>query len=606
MPIHKKFPDDIKEVDVIVAGGGTAGCIVASRLSDADPNLSILVIEGGQNNHNLPEIVNPLLYLSNIAPTSKNALFWKARKSNYLADREVIVPTGGVLGGGSSINFMMYTRAQRSDFDSWKTKGWSADELLPFMKKLETYHGRGQKEVHGYNGPIHVSSSTYRGSVAEDEIVKAASELGWPEIHDLQDLDSNNGTQRWLRYVSPDGKRQDVAHRYLHPRLLDGKHPNLHVVCESQVARVLFDDNKKAVGVEYRANPAFQLPIGGVVDPVRTVKARKMVIVSCGACGTPGVLERSGVGNPEILNAAKVPVVADVPGVGNDYQDHHLIFYPYKVGLATDETLDGIITSRMDAVKLVQDKHRLAGWNGIDFSSKIRPNDEGEIDALGPEFRAAWDKDFKNEPNRPLMLLGMVNAFLGEGAPEAQYVSMAPYTAYPYSRGSIHITGPSLDDPYDFDAGYFSDPHSIDIKKQLWAYKKQRQMIRRTAMFRGELAAGHPRFPAGSKAACIEDHQGGPLLDDIPYSAEDDEAIVQWCREGINTTWHSLGTCKMAPREDKGVVDANLNVYGTTGLKLADLSIPPENVGANTNNTALVIGEKAADIFIRELGLAAA
>jgi len=606
MPIHTKFPEDIGEVDVIIAGGGTAGCIVASRLSDADPNLSILVIEGGQNNHNLPEIVNPLLYLSNIAPASKNALFWKARKSNHLADREVIVPTGGVLGGGSSINFMMYTRAQRSDFDSWNAKGWSADDMLPLMKKLETYHGPGEKDVHGYDGPIHVSYSTYRATKSEDQIVKAMTEAGWPEAHDLQDLDSCNATQRWLRYISPDGKRQDVAHRYLHPRLQDGKHPNLHVVCESQVVRVLFDDNKKAVGVEYRANPAFALPIGGVIDPVRTVKARKMVVVSCGACATPGVLERSGVGAPDVLKAANVPVVAEVPGVGQDYQDHHLIFYPYKADLGVEETLDGIINQRVDAVKLCQDNDRLAGWNGIDFSSKIRPNDDKEIDALGPEFRAAWDKDFKNNPNRPLFLLGMVSAFLGEGAPNTQYVSMAPYTAYPYSRGSIHITGPSLDDPYDFDAGYFSDANSIDLKKHLWAYKKQRQVIRSTEMFRGELAAAHPKFPEGSKAAVIEDHSGGPLLDEIVYTAEDDEAIMQHVREGINTTWHSLGTCKVAPFEKNGVVDDSLSVYGTKGLKLADLSIPPENVGANTNNTALVIGEKAAQIFIKELGLASA
>lgn len=255
-----------------------------------------------------------------------------------------------------------------------------------------------------------MSYSTYRATKSEDQIVKAMSEAGWPEIPDLQDLDSCNGTQRWMRYISPDGKRQDVAHRYLHPRLEDGKHPNLHVVCESQVVKVLFDDDKKAVGVEYRANPAFALPIGGVIDPVRTVKARKMVVVSCGACATPGVLERSGVGATEVLKAANVPVVAEVPGVGQDYQDHHLIFYPYKTDLGVDETLDGIINQRVDAVKLCTDNDRLTGWNGIDFSSKIRPNDDKEIDALGPEFRAAWDKDFKNNPNRPLFLLGLVNA----------------------------------------------------------------------------------------------------------------------------------------------------------------------------------------------------
>lgn len=256
-----------------------------------------------------------------------------------------------------------------------------------------------------------MSNGTYRATSSENQIVKAAADIGWPEAHDLQDLDSNNNTQRWLRYISPDGKRQDVAHAYLHPRLMDGKHPNLHVVVESQVVRVLFDDNKKAVGVEYRANPAFEIPVQGTIDPVRTIKARKMVVVSCGACGTPGVLERSGVGNPEILKAANVPVVADVPGVGHDYQDHHLILYPYKTDLPEDETLDAIVGGRMDAMKLVQDKHRLVGWNGIDFSSKLRPNTDEEIDALGPEFRAAWDKDFKNDANRPLMLIAMINGY---------------------------------------------------------------------------------------------------------------------------------------------------------------------------------------------------
>lgn len=169
----------------------------------------------------------------------------------------------------------------------------------------------------------------------------------------------------------------------------------------------------------------------------------------------------------------------------------------------------------------------------------------------------------------------------------------------------MHITGPSLDDPLDFETGFFSDDHDIDLKKQLWAYKKSREILRRMKHFRGELAVGHPRFPEGSKAACV--NTDAPLEDvqDISYSPEDDAAIEQWLRENVNTTWHSLGTCKMAPREKMGVVDENLNVYGVQGLKIADMSIPPENVGANTNNTALVIGEKAADIFIRELSLQA-
>jgi alcohol oxidase len=166
----------------------------------------------------------------------------------------------------------------------------------------------------------------------------------------------------------------------------------------------------------------------------------------------------------------------------------------------------------------------------------------------------------------------------------------------------MHITGPKHDDPLDFDVGFFNDAHDIDLKKQMWAYKKQREMVRRAKYYRGELAAGHPKFPEGSAAACVEVAE--PLSDvkDIVYSKEDDAAIEQWLRENVNTTWHSMATCKMAPFEEDGVVDSSLNVYGVQGLKLADLSIAPANVGANTNNTALAIGEKAAEIIIAELG----
>ena len=162
-----------------------------------------------------------------------------------------------------------------------------------------------------------------------------------------------------------------------------------------------------------------------------------------------------------------------------------------------------------------------------------------------------------------------------------------------------------MTDPVDFDVGWLKDAEGVDIKKHLWAYKLQREMWRRMDIFRGEHADTHPKFPEGSKAAIIEKADGPIAKGDerIEYSKEDDEAIEKKIREIVSTTWHSLGTCKIAPREQKGVVDANLNVYGVKGLKLADLSVPPENVGANTGGTAFVIGEKAADIFIRELGL---
>lgn len=191
--------------------------------------------------------------------------------------------------------------------------------------------------------------------------------------------------------------------------------------------------------------------------------------------------------------------------------------------------------------------------------------------------------------------LFLLPSFIGDQSSlePGQYVLAANYTGYPYSRGSMHITGPDINSPLDFDVGFFSDPSNIDLKKQMWAYKRQREFMRRTKMYRGEVAIGHPNFAAGSKAAVVDNIPDTGLdpenIQDLEYSAEDDKVLEQFLRENVQTTWHSLGTCKMAPREKMGVVDGNLSVYGVQGLKVVDLSIPPENVGANTNNVSLFL-----------------
>ena len=182
---------------------------------------------------------------------------------------------------------------------------------------------------------------------------------------------------------------------------------------------------------------------------------------------------------------------------------------------------------------------------------------------------------------------------------------MSVFTGYPYSRGSIHITGPELDDKLNFTTGFFSDAQGVDIKKHVWAYKKQREIFRRMKTFRGELPGGHPNFAPNSSAVLVNNRSTGDIKD-IIYSVEDDKVIEDWLRGHVETTWHSMGTCKMAPREEGGVVDQRLNVYGVEGLKVVDLSIPPRNVAANTMNTAVAIAEKAADMFIEELGLCSA
>ncbi|KAI1385460.1 GMC oxidoreductase [Hypoxylon trugodes] len=609
MGLYKKLATGLEEVDIIIAGGGTSGCIVAGRLAESNPDLSILVIESGPDNYDNPKCIYPGLYLQNLRLGSDTTILYKANKSEKLAGRECLVPSGGTLGGASSINLMMYTRAQRDDYDSWETPGWTTDKVWPYLKKLETYHGQGKPEYHGYNGPMQVTNGRFRSKRVEDEWLRAAGELGYPEIVDLQDLESNNGFSRWLRYITPEGKRSDTAHAYLHPLLRDGKHPNLHVLVESNVVRVTFDRNKQANGVEFTPNPRFQVLTGFTPpQPKQIIRARKLVVVSCGACGTPAVLERSGIGSKEVLDRAGVPLFHELPGVGHHYQDHNLMGYTYRTSLEPNETGDAIASGRLSAEDAIAKNHPHLGWNIMDLSSKLRLT-EAEVDAMGPEFRAVWDRDFKDKPNRPFMLMAVSSGVLGDqtGFPPGQYVSVAPYTAYPYSRGHMHITGPDTTDPLDFDMGFFTDENDIDIKMQIWAYKKGRDILRRTGIYRGEYTLRHPQFPEGSAAVCSDEwHQSaeGYKVQDIEYTPEDDAAIEQYLRENVQTTWHSIGTAKMAPQDEMGVVDKDLNVYGVKGLKVVDMSIAPKNVAANTSNTAMMIGEKAADIIAKELGLA--
>lgn len=274
------------------------------------------------------------------------------------------------------------------------------------LSKLETYHGDDAKGVHGRDGPIHISRGTYSSLRIEDDFIAAAKNIGWPEVPDLSDLDSINAIWRAKRFISPSGERQDVASTYLHPRLRDGKHPNLHVLVESQVSRILIDDDKKASGVEFIPNPFFHTD--GMEQPPRTVKAKKLVIVSSGACGTPPLLERSGLGNRDILERAGIPVLVDLPGVGNGYEDHHLLVYPYLSSLAPEDTLDKFIYGGQETQEdMIKTKHEMLGWNAQDIQGKVRPT-EAEVAALGPEFQAAWDREFKPNPDKPLAIISVI------------------------------------------------------------------------------------------------------------------------------------------------------------------------------------------------------
>ncbi|KAI1372150.1 hypothetical protein F4677DRAFT_456693 [Hypoxylon crocopeplum] len=218
---------------------------------------------------------------------------------------------------------------------------------------------------------------------------------------------------------------------------------------------------------------------------------------------------------------------------------------------------------------------KLLGWNAADITCKLRPT-ESEVASPGPEFQEVWEREWKHNENKPMAIMAAYNAFPGVpiGLPVAQYFGHNIFTPYPFSRGHVHITEPDLDDKLDFESGFFGDAGGNDIKKCRWAYKVQREIARRRSVYRGEVPSGHPPFAADSKAACIETTESfSRTIPNIECTSEDDTVIDY------------------------------LSVYDAEALKIADLSITPRNIGAHTANTAMVIGEKAADIFIQELGL---
>lgn len=190
------------------------------------------------------------------------------------------------------------------------------------------------------------------------------------------------------------------------------------------------------------------------------------------------------------------------------------MLYPYKTSVGPDQTMDGLLTGRVNVGELIGKNDPLLSWNGVDVQCKLRPTD-ADVAHLGSDFQAAWDKEFKNTPDKPLMILSIVSCFPGDpsGVPAGQYMGTATFSTHPFSRGRIHVTGPKFADPYEFDAGFLADENSIDAKNHFWMYKKQREIIRWMDNFAGEVAAGHPEYPKGSKAAVIDEKPASEVQD---------------------------------------------------------------------------------------------
>ncbi|KAI0245551.1 GMC oxidoreductase-domain-containing protein [Lactifluus subvellereus] len=408
--------------------------------------------------------------------------------------------------------------------------------------------------------------------------------------------------------------------------------PNLHILTGVHVQHVTFDSENCATDVAFALNPLFH-PDGP--KETRTVHGTKLVVLSAGSFGTPGILERSEIGSKGVLEQVGVEQRVDLPGVGENYQDHNVLLLPY---FAADEaqTLDAIFPATAEFAKTKKGllAHKLSNsWlsladhstSGIGAGIKWRPK-PSELAELGPEFKEVWDSYFANVPDKSVLWIGVLSAVTGHlplrplrkyftlGAsmtlfvmPETPDIHLQVVTIgkYPIARRHVHITdSEDVSALIDFVPGYLKS--MADVKPLTWGYKFTREIARRMPHFRGEPPAMHPAFNPGGTAAIVE-HAEGPIAFDVTpivYSEEDERALETYAGATTSTTWHALGTCPMKPRERGGVIDSRLNVYSVKGLKVADLSVGPGTVAANTYSTALVIREKAAVIIAEELGIA--
>ncbi|KAJ7272149.1 GMC oxidoreductase-domain-containing protein, partial [Mycena rebaudengoi] len=622
-----------QEVDIIVAGGGPAGrCVVAGRLAYADPTLKVMLIEGGSDRCPFT-LHRPGIYVRNMQNdgiNDKATFYTDTVASSHLRWRRSIVPCANILGKEHIFEDSSQLQMRTQHLDDFKTEGWTAKDLLPLMKRLENYQKPSNSDTHGYDGPIAISNGGTITALAQD-FLRASDNLGvpfsgipWLGFIPLSDLKTSHASEIWAKYINRDtGRRSDAATAYVHS-VMDVQ-TNIFLRTNARVSRVIFEGDK-AIGVAYV--PARNRGHAGrIVETI--VKARKCVVVSSGTLGTPQILERSGVGNAKRLQKMNIKVVSDLPGVGEKYQDHYTTISIFRVSNESTTSDDFLRGDKEVQKELFQEwevspeKARLSS-NAIDAGFKIRPT-EAELKEMGPEFNQLWDTYFKDKPDKPVMFGAIVSGAYADHTllPPEKYITMFQYLEYPASRGRIHIRNTS---PYvepEFDSGFMNN--KADFAPIRWSYKKTREVARRMDAFRGELTSHHPRFhpasPAAAKDIDIQTakailpnaftvgihmgtwHKAGEIYDaskvhkDIKYSEEDDKAIDEWIADHVETTWHSLGTCAMKPREEGGVVDGRLNVFGTKNLKCIDLSICPDNLGTNTYSSALLVGEKGAKIL---------
>jgi choline dehydrogenase len=530
---------DIGEFDYVIVGAGSAGCVLANRLS-ADGKHSVLLLEAGPEDKNL-WIHVPLGYGKLFKEKTVNWMY-QTEPEPELNGRQVFQPRGKVLGGSSSINGLLYVRGQHEDYDRWRQRGnsgWGYDDVLPYFKKAENQQ-RGGDKYHGVGGPLTVSNLGHPDPLSA-AFIDAAAETGLPV-----NADFNGASQEgagFFQTTTRGGRRASTAMAYLRPAK---NRSNLHVETSALAQRILFD-GRRARAVEYRQH--------GVL---RTASARKEILVSGGAYNSPQLLQLSGVGPAELLKQHGIDVVLDAPGVGNDLQDHMQVRIVMRCPQRI--TLNDILNH---PVRRIMAGARYAAFRSGPLT--IAAGTSGAFFKTNPRL-ASPDVQIHFLPFSTDKMGEKLHAFSGFSASVCQL--------RPESRGSLRIKSA---DP--------AEPPAIRIN-YLATETDRTAFVEGMKILRKILAA-----PA-LKPFVTEEVEPGPKI-------ASDEDILNFCRQRGSTVYHPTSTCRMG-NDPLAVVDQRLRVRGIEGLRVVDASIMPDLMSGNTNAPTIMIAEKASDMILED------
>ena len=519
--------------DYVIAGGGSAGCVLAARLSEG--GAKVLLLEAGYPDS------HPFIHVpAGFTKLSGPRVNWGYRTvpQKHLDNREMWYPQGKTLGGGSSINAMIYSRGQAEDYDGWSVEGWSYEDVLPYFRKAES-NRRFANRYHGTDGPLTVSDPISPLPISAT-FIRAAQQAGI-----AYNPDFNGATQEGVGYhqtTTRDGRRGSAAVSYLHPAR---SRKNLTVITRTMVSRILIEKGR-AVGVEYaRAGNA----------GIERALASQEVIVTAGAIGSPKLLMLSGIGPATHLKSVNIEVIADVPGVGENLQDHLDCYTVYDCsGPYSYYGVDQYLKQAWWALQYILFKTGPVTTNIVEAGAFVTRDRDSATPDIQLHFLPAYVVD------HGLMRIP------GYG------VCLYSNLLRPRSRGTVRLRSSAVDAPPLIDPNYLADPYD------------RRMAVEGVKLARDVMAA--PAF----KSFLDKERMPGPAV-------RSDEELAAYVRQWAKTDYHPVGTCKMGT-DELAVVAPDLRVRGLERLRVCDSSIMPNEISANTNAPTIMIAEKAADMIL--------